>query len=148
MTTFGGSGPLLPCRLMDILTINQGLVPVDPASLSAFGLLTVDVKNDYVRTAVARHSQLDVSALAERYDDLQTQAVAALDREGFPPSRQRFLRSADLRYFGQAFEVRMPVPDGALDKARSRRWRPPFTARIGRPTVTTSSAMSGSRWSG
>ena len=117
LTTFGGSGSLLLCRLMDILSIRRGLVPVDPASLSAFGLLTVDVKNDYVRTAVARHSQLDVSALAERYDDLQAQAVAALGREGFPPSRHRFLRSADLRYFGQAFEVRMPVPDGALDKA-------------------------------
>jgi N-methylhydantoinase A len=36
---------------MDILSIKQALVPINPASLSAFGLLTVDVKNDYVRTA-------------------------------------------------------------------------------------------------
>jgi N-methylhydantoinase A len=27
------------------------------------------------------------------------------------------VRSADLRYFGQAFEVRVPVPDGPLDRA-------------------------------
>ena len=117
LTTFGGSGSLLLCRLMDILSIGQALVPINPASLSAFGLLTVDVKNDYVRTAVARHNELDVSALAELYDSLETQAAAALDREGFPPSRQRLLRSADLRYFGQAFEVRVPVPDGPIDPA-------------------------------
>ena len=117
LTTFGGSGSLLLCRLMDILSIGQALVPINPASLSAFGLLTVDVKNDYVRTAVARHNELDVSALAELYDSLETQAAAALDREGFVPSRQRLLRSADLRYFGQAFEVRVPVPDGPIDPA-------------------------------
>jgi N-methylhydantoinase A len=117
LTTFGGSGSLLLCRLMDILSIGQALVPINPASLSAFGLLTVDVKNDYVRTAVARHKELDVSALAELYDGLETQAAAALDREGFAPSRQRLLRSADLRYFGQAFEVRVPVPDGPIDPA-------------------------------
>jgi N-methylhydantoinase A len=117
LTMFGGSGSLLLCRLMDILSIGQALVPINPASLSAFGLLTVDVKNDYVRTAVVRHNELDVSALAELYDSLETQAAAALDREGFAPSRQRLLRSADLRYFGQAFEVRVPVPDGPIDPA-------------------------------
>jgi N-methylhydantoinase A len=117
LTTFGGSGSLLLCRLMDILSIGQALVPINPASLSAFGLLTVDVKNDYVRTAVVRHNELDVSALAELYDSLETQAAAALDREGFAPSRQRLLRSADLRYFGQAFEVRVPVPGGPIDPA-------------------------------
>ena len=117
LTTFGGSGSLLLCRLMDILSIKQALVPINPASLSAFGLLTVDVKNDYVRTAVARHNELDVSALATLYDSLEAQAAAALDREGFASSRHRLLRSADLRYFGQAYEVRVPVPDGRIDAA-------------------------------
>jgi N-methylhydantoinase A len=117
LTTFGGSGSLLLCRLMDILSIKQALVPINPASLSAFGLLTVDVKNDYVRTAVARHNDLDVGALASLYGSLEAQAAAALDREGFASSRQRLLRSADLRYFGQAYEVRVPVPDGRIDAA-------------------------------
>jgi N-methylhydantoinase A len=117
LTTFGGSGSLLLCRLMDILNIGRALVPRHPASLSAFGLLTVDVKDDYVRTAVAKHSQLDVDAVADMYDDLQHRAAAALGREGFPPDQQRFHRTADLRYFGQAFEVRVPVPEGPMDKA-------------------------------
>src|SRR5690349_10888148 len=44
LTTFGGSGSLLLCRLMDILGIGTVVVPRDPGNLSAFGLLTVDVK--------------------------------------------------------------------------------------------------------
>ncbi len=37
--------------------------------------------------------------------------------EGFAPGRRRLERSADLRYAGQAYEVRVPVPAGPLDAA-------------------------------
>jgi N-methylhydantoinase A len=115
MATFGGSGSLLLCRLLDVLGLAGVLVPRDPGNLSAFGLLTVDVRNDYVRTAVSRHADLDHDLVAGVLDDLQGQAAAALDREGFARAEHRYLRSADLRYVGQAFEVRVPVPDGAVD---------------------------------
>ncbi len=115
MATFGGSGSLLLCRLVDVLGLAGVLVPRDPGNLSAFGLLTVDVRNDYVRTAVSRHDDLDRVTVGKVLDDLQAQAAAALDREGFAPGEHRYLRSADLRYAGQAFEVRVPAPDGAVD---------------------------------
>ncbi len=117
MATFGGSGSLLLCRLVDVLGLAGVLVPCDPGNLSAFGLLTVDVRNDYVRTAVSRHADLDRQSVAAVLDDLQSQAAAALDREGFARSEHRYLRSADLRYVGQAFEVRVPAPDGEVDDA-------------------------------
>jgi N-methylhydantoinase A len=117
LVTFGGSGSLLACRLMDVLSVPAVLVPANPGNVSAFGLLTVDVKNDYVRTAVARHAELDVERAEAIFAELQERAAAALDREGFGREEHRYVRSADLRYFGQAFEVRVPVPDGHLDKA-------------------------------
>src|SRR5204862_286717 len=58
LTTFGGSGSLLLCRLMDILGIPTVLVPPNPGNVSAFGLLTVDVKNDYVQTHVSLAERL------------------------------------------------------------------------------------------
>jgi N-methylhydantoinase A len=117
LTTFGGSGSLLLCRLMDILGIPTVLVPPDPGNVSAFGLLTVDVKNDYVQTQVALDAALDVDALRTAYDGLTERARDALLREGFAEPDHVFARTADLRYFGQAFEVRVPVPDGDLDRA-------------------------------
>ncbi len=116
LTTFGGSGSLLLCRLIDILNLRGVLVPPNPGNVSAFGLLTVDVKNDYVQTAVALHSQLDPAEVSAAFAGLTGQAAAALDREGFGPGQQRFVRTADLRYFGQAFEVRVPVPDTELSE--------------------------------
>ena len=117
LVTFGGSGSLLLCRLMDVLDLPSALVPPNPGNLSAFGLLTVDVKNDYVRTAVTRHGDLDVSDVESIFVSLREQAATALDREGFPREQHRYAHTADLRYFGQAFEVRVPLPDAALDKA-------------------------------
>ncbi|EXG79440.1 hydantoinase/oxoprolinase family protein [Cryptosporangium arvum] len=118
LVTFGGSGSLLLCRLVDILGCASVLVPRDPGNLSAFGLLTVDVKNDYVQTLVARHSALEPSRVASAFEALETQAAAALDGEGFPRSEQQYVRTADLRYYGQAFEVRVPVEGLDLDAAR------------------------------
>jgi N-methylhydantoinase A len=117
LVTFGGSGSLLLCRLMDVLDLPCVLVPPNPGNVSAFGLLTVDVKNDYVQTAVTRHADLDVHRAESIFTDLRERAARALDREGFARAEHRYARSADLRYFGQAFEVRVPVPDAALNKA-------------------------------
>ncbi|HEX3004563.1 MAG TPA: hydantoinase/oxoprolinase family protein [Angustibacter sp.] len=115
LVTFGGSGSLLACRLIDVLGLQGALVPPDPGNLSAYGLLTVDVRNDYVRTMVARQSRLELDRLDAVYSELQQQADEALAREGFAPGDRRFERTADLRYYGQAFEVRVPVPGGAVD---------------------------------
>jgi N-methylhydantoinase A len=51
------------------------------------------------------------------FADLEAQAQTALDGEGFGRDDQRMQRTADLRYVGQAFEVRVPVADGELDRA-------------------------------
>jgi N-methylhydantoinase A len=115
LTTFGGSGSLLACRLMDILDLPRTLVPPNPGNVSAFGLLTVDVRNDYVQTVVSKHADLDLPRVQAVFADLEAQAREALDGEGFGRSEQRMQRTADLRYVGQAFEVRVPVADGLLD---------------------------------
>jgi len=117
MVTCGGSGSLLACRLVDLLGLRGVLVPPDPGNLSAYGLLTVDVRNDYVRTAVSRHATLDLDRVRAVLEGLRVQADEALGREGFPPGDRHFHRSADLRYFGQAFEVRVDVPEGPVTPA-------------------------------
>ena len=115
LTTFGGSGSLLLCRLVDVLGLPTVLVPPDPGNVSAFGLLTVDVKNDYVQTMVSLHDELDPGEVGDVLDALTGRAGEALGAEGFAPGRRQFVRTADLRYFGQAFEVRVAVPDGPVD---------------------------------
>ena len=115
LVTFGGSGSLLACPLLDILGVHEALVPPNPGNVSAFGLLTVDVRLDYVRTAVRRHDALDHGAFGAIYAELADEARAGLGAQGFGPASARLVRTADLRYYCQAFEVRVPVPDTQFD---------------------------------
>jgi N-methylhydantoinase A len=112
LVTFGGSGSLLLCPLIEILGVRGVLVPPNPGNVSAFGLLTVDVRSDHVRTAVARHAELDHGAMDKIFDGLAERAHSALSAQGFALDQHRLSRTADLRYYGQAFEVRVPVGDG------------------------------------
>jgi len=116
LVAFGGSGPLQAGRLLDLLGLRAALVPRDPGNVSAFGLLTVDVKNDYVVTQVQRDDALDLERLNSAYTRLEQVATDALRAEGFTPEAMRLVRTADLRYFGQAWEVRVEVPMGRLDR--------------------------------
>ena len=85
------------------------------ANVSAFGLLTVDVRNDYVQTAVCKHDRLEYASVEKTFSELTGRAGEALDAEGFARAEHHFVRTVDLRYFGQAFEVRVNVPEGVVD---------------------------------
>ena len=117
LVTFGGSGSLLVCPLIEILGVRGAFVPVNPGNVSAFGLLTVDVRTDFVRTFVAREPVVDHAAMEAIYASLATAASAALTAQGFGSAEHRLIRTADLRYFGQAYEVRVPVAAAPLTPA-------------------------------
>jgi N-methylhydantoinase A len=112
LCAFGGSGPLAACRFIDILGLRAVFVPRDPGNLSAFGLLATDLRIDHVQTLVRRHDQLDLEELAGEFARLEAAALAALERQGH--GQNRCVRGADLRYFGQAFEITVPAPDGPV----------------------------------
>ena len=116
LVAFGGSGPLLAGRLVDLLHLRAALIPLSPGNVSAFGLLTVDLKNDYVQTFVQRHDRLDYAAVNAHLARLEGLARAALAAEGFATDDMRIVRSADLRYFGQAWEVAVELPAGTIDE--------------------------------
>ena len=119
LIAFGGSGPLLACRLIDVLGLRAAIVPRDPGNLSAFGLLTSDVRSDHVRTLVRRVADLDEATLAGIFGELEGAAASTLGRQGFARDHGAFARSADLRYVGQAFEVRVGAPPGDVDESFS-----------------------------
>jgi N-methylhydantoinase B len=119
LVAFGGSGPLQAGRLVELLGLRAALIPASPGTVSAFGLLTVDLKNDYVQTSVERHARLDLGRVNGHLASLEARAGDALAREGVPESARRLVRMADLRYFGQAWEVAVELPSGAIDATRA-----------------------------
>src|SRR5262249_51107327 len=69
----------------------------------------------YVQTFVQRHDRLDYAAVNTHLARLEVLARAALAAEDFAEEEIRVARSADLRYFGQAWEVPVELPPGDID---------------------------------
>ncbi len=124
LMSFGGSGPAQSPAVMALLGMEATLVPPNPGNVSAFGLLAVDWVTDHVLTRVFYESDLlagdsaranSVDAIDDIYRQLEAQAQAAFVRDGIPKDRRFMVRHADLRYAGQAWEVRIEAPAGTID---------------------------------
>ncbi len=118
LVAFGGAGPLQAARIAQILGLRTVLIPPSPGNVSAFGLLAVDLKDDYVVTLVQRHDEVDADAVAAAFSDLEARARASLREQGVAEERMAMVRSVDARYLGEAHELAIPVA-GAFDAARA-----------------------------
>jgi N-methylhydantoinase A len=112
LVAFGGAGPLHACRLAELLEIPAIVIPPTPGVLSTYGLLSTDLKNDYVQTCYQEGPQYVLAQITSVYADLEAQALEWLRSEQVPPEAQRLMRSADLRYAHQSFELTCTLPDG------------------------------------
>jgi N-methylhydantoinase A len=114
LLAFGGAGPMVAGRLTAELHFNQAIVPETPGLFSAYGLLVADIGHDYVQSILQNTDELSLDVLNDKYDRLQQQGLSDLRREGFPISRQRILRSADLRFEGQSYEIEINIPSQTI----------------------------------
>ena len=114
LVAFGGAGPVHASRVARELGMARVLVPLYPGCTSALGLLTADVRHDYVRSKLDPVATLDLGAANAIFADLEAQARAELAAEGFSDGEVRLERHLDFRYAGQGYEVRVPAPAAAL----------------------------------
>jgi N-methylhydantoinase A len=113
LIAFGGAGPMHALAMADEIGIPRVLVPRHPGNFSALGLLASDIKHDDVRTRLGLLRD-QLPALHEAFTEMETAARRQLEREGFGPEQQKLLRSLDLRYRGQAFELNLTLADPSL----------------------------------
>ena len=115
LVAFGGAGPLHACYLADWLGMQHVIIPPNPGVTSAYGLLLTDVRVDLVHTDVQREDRLDVDRIATEIQDLERRVAARLEDEGLLTQETRLNHFVDMRYAGQAYEIRIPLSiDSAL----------------------------------
>jgi N-methylhydantoinase A len=117
LVAFGGAGPLHACRLAELLDIPAIVIPPTPGVLSTSGLLSTDLKNDYVQTCYQEGPRYDLARITAVYTDLEAQGLAWLRSEQVPSEAQQLIYAADLRYAHQSFELTCPMPAGHVTQA-------------------------------
>jgi N-methylhydantoinase A len=115
MVSFGGTGPLHAVDLSRELGITEVIVPLYPGLNSAVGLLTADFRYDFSSTFLRKVNEIDLGDLNREYHELEEKALEQMEREGISGENIKLVRSVDMRYSGQAYELNIPVPFGTLN---------------------------------
>jgi N-methylhydantoinase A len=114
LVAFGGAGGLHACALAEALSVPHVIVPAFPGALSALGILWSDVVKDYSRTVLWRVSrEVPIAKLNQEFALLERMARKDIAREKWDGAPQ-FIRTVDLRYRGQGYELNLPAGTNVL----------------------------------
>ena len=123
LVAFGGGGPLQAADVAAMLSIPEVIVPAHPGITSAIGLLTTDLQYDAIRTAFMFSGAMDHARIEASFADMEAALLAQYEVDGVGAERVSFKRTADIRYVGQGYELRIAVPDGRFgDAAEQAVW--------------------------
>jgi N-methylhydantoinase A len=110
LVAFGGAGPLHAARLARELEIGRIVVPASPGILCAMGLLLTDLRTDFAVTSLTTLDDRAWPVLSDAFAVLSARAEAWFDSEGIAPDARRIVRTVDMRYAGQNYELPIALP--------------------------------------
>jgi N-methylhydantoinase A len=109
---FGGAGPLHAAAVARETGIDRVLVPSQPGTMCARGILLSDVGFDFVRSGVFEATPENWGRAAETFAAMDAEGDDWLDGEGVPANKRAMRHGCDARYDGQNHEVQVDLPDG------------------------------------
>lgn len=110
----GGAGSLHACSVARELGMKNVIVPLNPGTLCAVGLVNTDLMYDFSKTEMQLSTDVKVDRLAKDYEVLEKEAYERLIEDNMAKEDIVIQRVADCRYEGQGYEMRVPVVGGAV----------------------------------
>jgi N-methylhydantoinase A len=121
LVAFGGAGPTQAALLAEEARLESILVPLSPGTFCAHGAIQSDVRRDYVRSLrmSLQGGQHTVTSVNTALAEMESQALAWIATQGQQLGDALIERSADMRYDGQAYDLRIALLDdpGSEDAA-------------------------------
>jgi N-methylhydantoinase A len=112
LLSFGGAAGLHAAEVARELEIKRIVVPTVASVLSAWGMLTSDLRYEVSRTHYGAGARISCAEVRDLFAQLEKQAAGRLRAWFNGPVRIE--RSAEMRYGEQVFEIDVPL-DGRLD---------------------------------
>jgi N-methylhydantoinase A len=107
LLSFGGAAGLHAAELARELELERIMVPATASVLSAWGMLTSDLRYEVSRTHFETGASSTASEVRGIFAELETQAVKRL--KGWFDGSITVERSAEMRYGEQIFEIDVPL---------------------------------------
>ena len=104
----GGGGPLHASALAHELSIPLVIVPPQPGTFSALGMMMADARIDESITLTGRLHEDTRAAMNARFEAMEEKAAATL-RADFKAGEITFERYCEMRYVGQHHSIRVQI---------------------------------------
>ncbi|WLH65133.1 hydantoinase/oxoprolinase family protein [Pseudomonas sp. FP2300] len=114
LMAFGGGGALHACALAAELGIPKVIIPPFAGVFSAWGMLMLDSRRDYIQTHLQRLDDESLPHLVEAFATLEAKAEAEFDNDGMSREKLRFEWHIDARYAGQEHTVKVALEEPHL----------------------------------
>jgi N-methylhydantoinase A len=121
LVCFGGNGPLHGVELAEELAIPKVVVPFAPGVNCAFGLLMADFRHDYARTFVRQLSHIHPREINALYGEMERISRERMKEAEITGKDVVINRSLDMRYYGQGYELEVPVGRGRITRHELKR---------------------------
>ena len=115
LIAFGGAGPMTAIDVANMMKIPEVIIPVFPGITSALGLLTTDLRYEFTKTQFRMLGTEVHASLNSTLLELRGQAERQLRLDEVSEERISFLYSAEIRYAGQGYEMRVPLGSAEPD---------------------------------
>ncbi len=122
LLAYGAAGPTHVFMLARELDLRRVLIPPTPGLLCALGCLVADLRADFVRSLWQDVRELSDPALVETYDGLEADARGWLAQQQVDLGETYLIRSADMCYVGQSFELNVVFPGEPLSVQALQGW--------------------------
>ncbi|MBI1777926.1 MAG: hydantoinase/oxoprolinase family protein [Proteobacteria bacterium] len=109
LVLFGGAGPVNGLAIAEELGMGTAVVPFAPGALCAYGLLAAAVEYDDAATFKVPVEDADPARIEAAFQRLHRVGLERMIADRVPAGEVIHVRTADMRYIGQAFELEVPV---------------------------------------
>jgi N-methylhydantoinase A len=106
---FGGAGPLHSAEVAQECGIGSVLVPQEPGTLCARGILLADISRDFVRTLLSILDDQSWRSVGHVLDEMLVEGRNWLVQERVSSEQQQFHLYIDARYRGQTHDIRVEI---------------------------------------
>ncbi|MEM0482906.1 MAG: hydantoinase/oxoprolinase family protein, partial [Nitrososphaerota archaeon] len=109
LVAFGGAGPMHAAELAQQIGISTVIVPPHPGLFSSLGLLMTDFRYTFVRGFIKILSPGSEDFFEKIFTDMELEALEHISKKGLETRDIIVLRSLDMRYYGQGYELEVRV---------------------------------------
>lgn len=114
---FGGAAPAHAWDVARTLHIGRVLVPGSAGVLSALGCILSPISFDFAVGYMRELNRVDWNYLNGAIEAMERQGRELLEQAGVGADDVRVIRTGDMRYLGQRYEVNFVLPAGRLSSA-------------------------------